>query len=389
MRITDEMTYRMLTDGLTSNQDAIYDIQQRISSGRQISNPSDDPGMYEVIQRLHTDLASNTQYARNIDQANRELLSTEDSLRNVLQILQRSGELAVRGSDATVSVTDRQAMGTEINQLLESLIGVANFSESGHYRFAGLRSDTIPYTTADIDADGLIDSVTYTGSEEVKQIEISRGIYTPTSIPGSNLNGENAAFQTQTTDIFNTLIDLRDRLLAGEHLAEARNATANAGTDTLTVSGSFTTGSKVQVASTGTIPGGVSANTDYYAIEVAGGIQLAASLDDARNGGPLIDITSAGTGTISVTSRTGDTITENIDHILTLMSTVGAREESLAMHSDILLAHQANITRALDETESIDIAAAMMELTQQQSAYEVALKASSMFLNQRTLIDFI
>lgn len=388
MRITDEITYRMLTGNLGAQQDGIYAIQRKISSGKNITKPSDDPGMYEIIQRLHADLAMNNQYERNIDLASRELISVENSLRNTLNILQRAGELAIRGADATTSVTDRQAMGNEVNELLESLLSIANFNEAGHYRYAGLRSDTAPFTAADANGDGMTDSVSYTGSQEVKQVEISRGVYIPVTVPGSNVSGENAAFQTETTDLFNTLIDLRDRLLAGENLAETRNATADAATDVLTVSGSYKTGSRIQVSTTGTLPGGLSANTDYYAIVAAGGIRLAASLDDARNG-IAIDITDAGTGTLSVQSRTGDTLTKNEAHVLTMISTIGARQETLATHSEILESHQVNITNTLEESESIDIAQAMMELTQQQAAYQAALQASSMFLNQPSLVDFI
>jgi flagellar hook-associated protein 3 FlgL len=383
------MTQRMLTDNVASNKNGLFAIQKQISSGKKVSSPSDDPGMYEMIQRLRADYAANTQYERNIDYANRELLTLEDSLRNSLSIMQRASELSVRAGDGSLSVTDRQSIAPEINQLLESLVSIANLSELGHYRFSGLRSDTAPFTTTDSNADGLIDSVAYTGSQEVKQVEVSPGVYVPTTMPGSNVTGENAAFQTQTVAIFNTLIDMRDRLLAGENLAEGRTATADAATDTLVVSGSFTTGSTVEVTSTGTMPGGISSTADYYAVKVAGGIQLAASLADARNGGPLIDITSAGTGVIQVSSKTGETITDDIEHLLNLISTVGAREETLSTHLDILQAHQENIVVSLDDAESIDIAKAMMELSQQQTAYEAALKASSLFLNQRTLIDFI
>jgi flagellar hook-associated protein 3 FlgL len=390
MRVTDEMSYRMISGNLSSGQKGIYNLQRQISSGKAITRPSDDPGMYEIIQRLRADLANDTQYERNIEQAGRELLSTEDSMRNCIAILQRANELAIRASDATSSVSDRQTMGTEVNQLLESLIGIANFSEGGRYRFAGMRSDTKPFTTADANGDGLIDSVSYNGSLEIKQIEASKGIFIPVSFPGSNTGGQNAVFQTQTADLFNTLIDLRDRMLAGENLAESRIATADAGTDALTVSGSYTTGARIRISSTGTLPGGLSADTDYYVISAApGSIQLAATLADARAGTPVIDLTSAGTGTISVESLTAGTITDDIDHVLTLVSTVGARQESLSLYSDILIAHKANIIRTLDDTESLDIAQAMMDLSQQQAAYQAALSASSLFLNQRTLIDFI
>lgn len=177
--------------------------------------------------------------------------------------------------------------------------------------------------------------------------------------------------------------------MAGENPAESETFTADPATEILTVGGVYTTGTKVRVSGTGTLPGGLAADTDYYVIAVPGGIQLAASLADARSGGPAINITDPGTGTLTISSMTLNSVNDGIDHINNMLSTIGAREETLGLHEDILSQHQVNITDALEQTESIDIAQAVMELSQQQAAYEAALRASSMFLNQPTLIQYV
>lgn len=61
------------------------------------------------------------------------------------------------------------------------------------------------------------------------------------------------------------------------------------------------TGLKVQVSTTTTLPGGLSAATDYYVIYLsASTFSLASSLVNA-NAGTAIDITDAGTGTHTIT----------------------------------------------------------------------------------------
>lgn len=83
--------------------------------------------------------------------------------------------------------------------------------------------------------------------------------------------------------------------------------TANAATDTITLSAGGTTNynlQAIQVSNTGgTLPGGLSAVTTYYMI-ITGGLgantyQLATSLANAKAGTP-IDITSTGTGTQTI-----------------------------------------------------------------------------------------
>jgi len=73
------------------------------------------------------------------------------------------------------------------------------------------------------------------------------------------------------------------------------------GADTLTINNhGFNTGERVYISSTGAIPGGLSAGVEYFVINTGvNSIQLAADSADAA-GGTQIDITSVGSGTISV-----------------------------------------------------------------------------------------
>ena len=86
--------------------------------------------------------------------------------------------------------------------------------------------------------------------------------------------------------------------------------TADATTDVLTVPNlsttlgpPVTTGTRVKVASTGTLPGGLSASTDYYVRDLAGNaLKLATT-----SGGTAVDVTSIGTGTHTMTAPIPDT----------------------------------------------------------------------------------
>lgn len=73
-------------------------------------------------------------------------------------------------------------------------------------------------------------------------------------------------------------------------------------TDICTKAGhGFLTGLKVQVSTTTTLPGGLSAATDYFVIKIdADTFKLASSLVNAQ-AGTAIDITTTGTGTHTIT----------------------------------------------------------------------------------------
>lgn len=71
---------------------------------------------------------------------------------------------------------------------------------------------------------------------------------------------------------------------------------------TVTANEHFVTGQKVRITSTGTLPSPLLVATDYYIVVVnTTTISLAASLANAQNSTPLIDLTTQGTGTHTLT----------------------------------------------------------------------------------------
>jgi len=111
MRITNEMSFRMLNSNILKSQQSVYESQQRLSSGKQLLSPSDDPGTYERIELLKEDNSYITQYLKNIESARHEMLATENTLHAITDIFSRASELTISAGDATASTEDRQSMG--------------------------------------------------------------------------------------------------------------------------------------------------------------------------------------------------------------------------------------------------------------------------------------
>lgn len=209
-----------MTESLTRHQRTMHTLQKQLASGRKVALASDDPGAYEMIRNLTSDQALLEQFGRNANIAKHYLSHVDQSLQQSVNIMHRVNELAVRGADGTADTEARGAMAEELDQLLSSLLSLANSSEGGRYAFAGLRSDTTPFETV-IDPDtGRISAVNYTGSEETRLIQTGQSLYIPTNIPGASSTGEGGIFQTESRDLFESIIDLRDALLNDENLAD-------------------------------------------------------------------------------------------------------------------------------------------------------------------------
>ncbi len=387
MRITDSMTNEMLTSYLLKNRSALYDIQEQTSSGKKVSTPSDDPGAYSLIIGMRYTGTMLDQYQTNCTRLEGDLLDMDANLQEVQDQVLRASEIVISGSDGTKNQEDLVALGEEINQILESIVGVANGKTDGSSVYSGLRQDVDAYVVQR-NADGDITSVTYQGSEETRKIEIAEGEYLPATLVGSDLNGTNGIFQTAETDIFADLINIRDRLLAGENLAATESFTADPATDTLTIAGNYSTGASVTLESTENLPAGLSADTTYYVIRVSDTeIQLADSLANAR-AGVAIDLTDAGSGDLGITQTPLADIERDETQLMEVLSRLGAYEERLTLNVKMLSSKETTLQTKLEDEESIDIAEAAMELSAKQAAYQASMQVTSATW-QISLMDYL
>ena len=204
---------RLMSTALRRHQVTQHNVMRQMSSGRKVELASDDPGAYEAIRNLKGDLARLKQYERNASVANHYLSMADQGLERTRSILHRANELAVVAQDGTLDAATREAIAGQVNELLESLFGVANSMEGGRYTFAGLRTDVKPYE-AERDAEtGHIASVNYVGSTETRMIKTGPEMYAATNLAGTSEVGEGGVFQTQTLDLFDSLVRLRDSML--------------------------------------------------------------------------------------------------------------------------------------------------------------------------------
>ncbi|HXK55949.1 MAG TPA: flagellar hook-associated protein FlgL [Gammaproteobacteria bacterium] len=387
MRITDSMTNDMLSAYLLRNRSDLYKIQEETSSGKKVSRPSDDPGAYDRIINMRYKGTMLDQYQTNSTRLKGDLLTMDSQLQGAQDQLLRASEIVISGSDGTKNPEDLKALAQELNQILESLVNVANSKIDGSSVYSGLRQDVDAYLV-NRDAEGYITTVTYQGSDQTRKVEIAEGEYLPATLVGSDPGSANGIFQTSEADVFAHLIHIRDRLLAAENLGATESFTADPVTDTLTVSGLYATGSSVTLESSESLPGGLSPETTYYAIRVSDTeIQLAATLADAR-AGIAIDLTDAGSGDMGITQTPLADIERDETQMMEILTRLGAYEERLAMNIKVLDSKEANLADKLESEESVDIAEAAMQLTAKQAAYEASMQVTTATM-QLSLLNYL
>lgn len=201
MRVTTTTMLNTFMRNLSRSNDRLERIQQQLTTGKRLSRPSDDPPAVGRALAYRGSIAAGEQYLRTIDQSLAWLNSTDSTLDSIGQLLHRARELAVQGANDTAAASQRDAIAGEVDQIIEQLVVFGNASLRGQRLFAGLATDTDPFTASGTP----ITSVTWSGDTGQMLREFDVGVTMPINVTGDRF----------MPAIFDALIELRDDLLAG------------------------------------------------------------------------------------------------------------------------------------------------------------------------------
>ena len=128
---------------MNAQQVKMSKTQMQMSSGLKVLTPSDDPAAAVRTLSLQESIDKTLQYQDNIAMTRSRLSIEEGSLQTSENILFRAKELTVQALNSTLTLQDRDAIKSEIDQLLQQMVGVANTKNAnGEYIFSGDLSTT-------------------------------------------------------------------------------------------------------------------------------------------------------------------------------------------------------------------------------------------------------
>ncbi len=146
MRVTQLMSANSMLHDLNDGYDRLTRLQNELSSGKQISQPSDDPYGTSRAMGLRGELGGLTQFQSNVDDGTGWLNTSDTALSQMSDVLQRARELLVQAGNDTTGQSARSAIADEIDQLTDSVKQEANVQYAGKYIFSGTATSAPPYT---------------------------------------------------------------------------------------------------------------------------------------------------------------------------------------------------------------------------------------------------
>ncbi len=114
---------------LNTSQEALQVSLQRLSSGLRINSAKDDAAGLAISERFTSQIRGLNQAIRNANDGISLAQTAEGALAESGNILQRIRELAVQSANATNSASDRQALQSEVGQLVQELDRIATNTE--------------------------------------------------------------------------------------------------------------------------------------------------------------------------------------------------------------------------------------------------------------------
>lgn len=396
MRISTTQFHQMALDGILTQQNAAVRTQNQLASGKKILNPSDDPvGSVHVLE-LERALNESTQFGKNSDQIKGRLTLEEQALADAGTTMDQIRSLTVQAANTGgLGASDLQSIGTQINQLEQQLLDIANRKDgSGEYLFSGGATTTIPFVRSGAGV------VSYAGNQLNRVVQIAPNQRVQDSDSGfdvfMNVPEGNGTFATSATgtNAGNGVITVgsvtnKAAWVPGNYTLSFTTATTWQVTDStaaVVASGNYTSGNAIafngiQVAVSGTPAAG-----DSFAISQAHTQDFFKTLDNlvnALNQQPL-NIGQLNTALGGALQQ----LDQGSGKLLSVRTAVGARLQTLDDGDSARDDQSVQLKSSLSTLQDVDYATAVTELNRQSLGLQAAQQSYTK-IAQLSLFNFL
>ena len=127
MTVINTNTAATLTaNALTKNERAMSQAMERLSTGQRINSAGDDAAGLAISSRMTSQINGLNMAVRNANDAISLVQTADGALVEVTNMLQRMRELAVQAATGTTSLSDKEALNTELVALRNQIEDIAD-----------------------------------------------------------------------------------------------------------------------------------------------------------------------------------------------------------------------------------------------------------------------
>jgi flagellar hook-associated protein 3 FlgL len=384
MRVTQSMEQAQFLSALNQLESNISTTQDGISSGLAFSTASQDPVGAGLVAGYNQVLAQSQQYTSNGNSATGSLNTEDSALTQLQNQLQSLRDLALEANNATESPSDLSAIATQVQQIQQSILSVANTQDgTGNYIFAGYSTQTQPFAQSTTGA-------TYSGDQGQRQVQIGAGqtvvvgdngdlVFNQVKTGNGTFNVTPAGTNTGTGILGATAVTDPANYTGGTYSIEFTAPDAyqvvNSG-GTVVTSGNYTSGQAITFAGIQVTLSGAPASGDSFAVVPSTDQSVFTTVQNLANALQQSTATPAGQAQLNnsiVAAING--IDQALDNTQTVQSSVGARLNTITTAQAVATTQQTQLQQSISNIQSLDYPSAVTSLDSENTTLTAAMEA--------------
>ena len=395
MRIS---TVTFQQDALSQMQTLQSDLattQGQLASGKKLQSAADDPAGMVQVNQLNVELSASQQYVTNGNAASSNLQLEEQAAADATNVLQSVRDLAVQANNSSLTAPQRQDIATQINQQLQSLLGIANRTDSaGNYLFAGDSSGTIPFSQSG-------STVSYVGGSTVRQIQIASNQRLSAGDTGAavfmNIPAGNGTFTTAAAagNTGSGAIGVGSVTNPASWIPDTYTISFSSPTDyTVTnssgatvISGTnFTDGGSISFNGISIPISGTPAAGDQFTVAKAGTSSVFSTVSNL-----ITTLNSTNLTQAQIATQIGGSLQQidnSISNLNNVSASAGARLNAITSSQTAAQTEQTNLSQSISQLSDVDYAKAITQLNTEEVSLQAAQETYAS-IAKLSLFDYI
>lgn len=371
---------------LQKRQTELADAQERLTSGKRVAKPSDDPAAAARAERaLAGEMRADTSQ-RAVEASRTAMSLSETAMGDAVELLQQAREAMVAAGNASFTDNERRGLAEKLSAIRQQLLSVANRTDgAGSFLFGGQGAGAAPF----VDAAG---GVQYRGIAGERRTEPATdlpltvngdGVFM-TSASGNGVFRTSAAAGVTQAWIDNGQVSDPSALTGSTYTLQfsvAAGATTYAvlrdGLPTAVTAAPYVSGRDITVDGQTLRISGAPANGDQFTVQPS-----TATLS-------VFDTLDRAIGELGTVGRTGAQIAQgNTDALRDIDQSMAQLQGARAVTGEMLVRIDNETGRLADQklasqtersrAEDLDMTDAISKFQSQQTGYDAALKSYSM-----------
>lgn len=223
-RITTTSGSTLMLANLQDAYRRLTNLQDQISSGKQIRRPSDNPAGAISALDYRQQLRQTDQFDRNSGDAKGWLSTADSTLMSAQDYLARARDLALQGVNGATDAKGKAAIATELRQIRDGMVQLSNSTYRKRAIFAGTTDVSAAYPASGATA------YQYQGNTGAVMRTLASGVALQVNVPGETAFGTyvdtSGGADPYTGNVFQVLDKLATDIEAGNVTSAQSGLTA-------------------------------------------------------------------------------------------------------------------------------------------------------------------